>query len=397
MKYRLEQTESGDMGSFVVVDRLTRLPNLTATEWLLRFSGTKAQNTIRNRGQDICVTLEWADLRSIDLNERLLSGRGFNVAELTDLAKFMGTSFQTNNHGQTAIIQVGARTHRRRVKTSFHYFKWILEGALLRLNIDDPRFDRMREKLKIIEGQLEALTPPTPSEDRTVAKGISSVARRRLFEIIAPGSKENPFPLELQLRNFVIIGLLFLLGLRLGELLALKFEDISFGHLTTIRVVKRRIDQDEKRKRPQKPKRGSRSLALAQGSLAMALATYINLRGMNQSCPFLISTESGNALTARAAQQIFEQLRDRFPDVFPANFNSHFGRHTMSAGLEQRMAKAAVPEPDRRKFLQAVRGDSCPESQDPYIYITIENEGNRHLLNYQLDLLQDSINDDLPF
>lgn len=397
MKYKVSQTKPGDEGSLIVENTLTGLPMLTATEWLICFEGARALNTIRNRAQDLCVLLHWADLRSIDLNERLLSGHTFNVAELTDLAKFLGTSFQKNSHELPTITQVCARIQMRRIQTSCQYIKWIVQSALLRLTLNDPRFDRLHKKLEIIKEQLTTLaTLDTPHDDSS-EKGLDDRALMRLFQIIEQNQHENPFSTELQLRNYVIIGLLFSLGMRIGELFGLKIEDIDFGHITTIRVVKRIVDIEETRIRPPKQKRGSRSLALSNGPVATALARYVNLRPADQTCPFLFVSESGKALTLRAGQKIFEKLRHVFPKEFPASFCPKFGRHTLSAGLERIMVRAGVNEPERVKYLMAIRGDSSEESQNPYTEITIENEANRHLLNYQIKSLTQGANQDVPF
>jgi len=397
MKYKIRQTKRGDEGSLIIENTLTGLPVLAATEWLICFEGARALNTIRNRAQDLCALLHWADLRSIDLNERLLSGRTFNVAELTDLAKFLSTSFSQNSHELPTITQVGARTQMRRIQTSCQYIKWIVQSALLRLTVDDPRFDRLHKKLEIIKEQLTTLsTLDTPRNDSS-EKGLDDRALTRLFQIIEQNQPENPFKSEIQLRNYVIIGLLFSLGMRIGELFGLKIEDIEFGHITTIRVVKRKYDSEETRIRPAKQKRGSRSLSLSNGPLAIALASYIKLRPADQTSPFLIVSERGGALTLRAGQKIFKKLHHVFPNEFPSSFCPKYGRHTLSAGLERIMARAGVKEHERTKYLMAIRGDSSEKSQDPYTQITIENEANRHLLNYQIKSLTQGASEDVPF
>jgi hypothetical protein len=123
MKYKIIRTKNGDQGSIVIVNKLTGLPEVTATEFLIRFEGTRAMNTTNNRAQDLCALLHWTDLRSIDLNERLLSGRTFNITELTDLAKFLGKSFDKTRHGLPTIAQVGAKIHKRRIQTTLQYIQ----------------------------------------------------------------------------------------------------------------------------------------------------------------------------------------------------------------------------------------------------------------------------------
>ncbi len=255
----------------------------------------------------------------------------------------------------------------------------------------------MSKKLETIKEQLKELASLGSAQIGSLEKGLDERARIRLFQIIERNNHENPFPAELQLRNYVIIGLLFYLGLRIGELFALKIEDIDFGHITTIRVTKRKFDIEETRKDPAKPKRGSRSLALSNGPLATALASYLNSRSADQTSPFLIVTKRGEALTLRAGQKIFEKLRHKFPKEFPKSFCPKFGRHTLSAGLEYMMVRAGVEERDRTKYLMAIRGDSSEESQNPYKQITIDNEANCHLLKYQINTLTGGADQDVPF
>lgn len=67
---------------------------------------------------------------------------------------------------------------------------------------------------------------------------MNDVQLDTLFEVIKPGSDLNPFSIDVQRRNRLMILLLFYLGIRGGELLNIRIQDIDFS-TNRIRIFRR--------------------------------------------------------------------------------------------------------------------------------------------------------------
>lgn len=84
---------------------------------------------------------------------------------------------------------------------------------------------------------------------------------------------ESQNPIEY--RNYIIVMLMLSFGLRPGEVLSLRVEDIQLGSISSIRVHRRAPDIKDKRKQRPLIKRNGRTLAINDKSLAAELDLYI--------------------------------------------------------------------------------------------------------------------------
>lgn len=94
-----------------------------------------------------------------------------------------------------------------------------------------------------------------------------------LFEVIKPGSDLNPFSIDVQRRNRLMILLLFYLGIRGGELLNIRIQDIDFS-TNRIRIFRRADELADSRTNQPHAKTRDRLLPLAE-SLVQELHSYI--------------------------------------------------------------------------------------------------------------------------
>ncbi|MDR8289915.1 site-specific integrase, partial [Acinetobacter baumannii] len=79
----------------------------------------------------------------------------------------------------------------------------------------------------------------------------------------------------LKFRNYISVGLMLFCGLRPGELLSLRVEDVEVGAISAIKVERRAPDPlDSRRPRPQ-IKRNGRVIPIDNKVLAIALNDYI--------------------------------------------------------------------------------------------------------------------------
>ncbi|HCD9054547.1 TPA: tyrosine-type recombinase/integrase, partial [Klebsiella quasipneumoniae] len=115
-------------------------------------------------------------------------------------------------------------------------------------------------------------------------------------------------------RNYISVGLMLFCGLRPGELLSLRVEDVEVGAISAIKVERRAPDPlDSRRPRPQ-IKRNGRVIPIDNKVLAIALNDYIvtwreELESKsNDESDYLILNDEGGPLSQSSITQFFQLL-----------------------------------------------------------------------------------------
>src|ERR1017187_8824181 len=88
------------------------------------------------------------------------------------------------------------------------------------------RYSKSPDISRIIDGKLTSHLVHITSRYRNINKGLTPTETTLLKQIILPGSALNPFKPDNQVRNWLMIEILLMTGLRCGELLKLKTTDI---------------------------------------------------------------------------------------------------------------------------------------------------------------------------
>lgn len=100
------------------------------------------------------------------------------------------------------------------------------------------------DTLKLIQRMANSLRKRRPQKTiksrEAARKGLTEEQQESLLNLIKPQSEKNPFSQEIQERNQLMVLLLYYLGLRAGELLALRVSDFDFQKNTVL--VARRHD-----------------------------------------------------------------------------------------------------------------------------------------------------------
>ena len=205
-----------------------------------------------------------------------------------------------------------------------------------------------------------------------------------------------------RLRNFLMVSLLIFLGLRTGELLSLRVHDVHFGAITTITIQRRSMSKIDPRRRPPRVKRLGRKLPIDSSRLGILLDDYINnerqwclKHGKAQETGFLFLSDEGMPLSVDRLQQLFKDLRQRFPKELPPHLTAHSLRYTFTDTIYKELRKQGVEESRIEKILMWLRGDSSPESQDAYIdFGAMANEA---VANFQSLMASKGNANDVPF
>lgn len=368
----------------LLVHRATGMPHEHVADYTLTFHRGVPINTSRRAVDAIGMFHSWAEWREINLDERFGSGNLFTSDETTALAEAL---WKCRSLGKESTSVVG-ETHGHRVDQVSAYITWRISLTISSLPVHDARLGNINDRLGMVTGQLASL------KGSSVAKPRGQLTEEqwlRLFEIVRPGSAENPFRRGNQLRNFFVLLLHHELGVRKAEPLVVKGVHLRFGARPLITITF--TPDDPKDQRLDQPSVKTRSRTLPMGPvLATAADRLMKQRSTSKAIgaaarknPFLVLSSGGtSALSLDSAYDIFRTLRNSFPDDFPSDFAAHHLRRSWNYRFSQACKKAGVKDELADHMRRYVMGWSKTSEQPAnYNRKEIEEQAFRLLLAMQ--------------
>jgi len=299
-----EYIEPSGQRNAVIVDTETGMPEFWPALYVsskLRTNGLALSTKVSQLNAILCF-YQWARMRGIDTESRILSGQGFSRNEIDtlisllrsrirDLPEFLSRpskviQIDTAQPKPSDIWQVleeqprqiGAPSYNDRLSYVGSYVEWLCDY----LSDQDPHASRTkRESIQNSGANFKAILRGMKSVEPNTAfdepKSISNQDVRTILELVKPLSPSNPWTdRSTQLRNFALILVLLDSGLRSGELLSLKTKDIIYGKKMAkgLRVKRRQGSKDDPRKRQPSTKRGEREVPLSESAFR-ALDLYV--------------------------------------------------------------------------------------------------------------------------
>ena len=379
--------DSGDLLPILLDDEGMPIP--LPNEFILSKRHSSSNTLIRNL-REIKLLYQWMQIHHIDLYERLIRKRPFTEAEITgSLVEFLRKDHEKKH--KTIKIAVKPDTFNQMLITIKQFLNWYLEMYIGTLSFTSDNYQYyITYKTRLIS-LLDRCFINSPPTNKNLTKGLNSREQSNLIKAIKP-KKRSQNPIEY--RNYIMVMLMLSFGLRPGELLSLRVEDIQLGGISSIRVHRRPPDIKDKRKQRPQIKRNGRTLAINDRSLAKELDTYITkwremLDEKNQTdieWDYLILNQDGKPLSLASITQYFQILKEKNAEFLPTNFSPKTLRHTFSASMERLLREAGVEEDNRKKALAYLRGDSSLSSQDVYTFKETELEANKYLGQYQREI-----------
>lgn len=333
MSLRHLRLPSGER-SVLVAESLVAIPDLWAAAYVatdIRSSGV-SDNTVRNKLYGVERGLRFFLEKGEDVRTRALRWE-FTTNELAAFADFC----RTPSHG--------AQPNKKPayLYTSFiAYFVWL--G-------DEPTAEALPERKERLLAKADfekraALYKPRdePGEDRNERLGLTSKQRDLFLRVIIPVAPDNPFG-DFAFRNFVVMTLAWLLGLRTGEVLGLKIRDFDFI-ARTVTIHRRTDDPDDTRRRPAAQKTLPRTLPMSERLTLMVqqLAKEGRSERARLRHPYLVVNRDGNPLDPRGLGKVYAVLRSAHPEL--SALVHHVLRHDWNDRWRE-MVKAEGYDPDR--------------------------------------------------
>lgn len=346
-------------------------PTLFATSQL-RNAGA-AVNTIRNKLADLVVLHRWEQVNGRDLIAEFRAGRFLTLADVVSLRDFakldmrelkpVGARSKERSGGVVDFLEarvasspaqatIGGQQHFNRISTFADYLEFTASVLTQHQNSTRIAQDIARMANTIRKHRPRGLAKQK-DEDPDLRTPPSDLVER-FMEVGAEGDPRNPFlnP-EVQLRNAIIFGLLRHTGMRRGELLSLRLDQIDLGHEPHVWV--RRNQDDKHDSRPYQPvtKTKERPLPIPE-TLANQIDRYmLKVRptiAPARKHPYLLVSHRkgstwGKPLSASALNsQVFPRMRavdSAFKAIHPHAFRHHFN-YELSVSIDKHNAQVSL-------------------------------------------------------
>jgi integrase len=334
-------------------------------------NASKAPNTMAAVLSALRVLMAWAQSHGVDLESRLANRLFLNEQEVESLCRHAQTKASTpedqkqnvvrvtrrqeasRSVAQLAEPRVGGTTQYIRMSYMADYLEWLAIRLIEReaKQIDGGTLNRIRRMVKSIR-----MRRPQKAGSLTVhaRMGLTEAQQELLLGLVKRGADKNPFSRELQGRNQLIVLLLYYLGLRGGELLALRVSDFDFQQ-NTVLVARRHDNPHDPRAYQPVVKTADRRIPLAE-PLVKAVFDYVTQeRGRIPAAKrhnFLFVTHQigpfeGQPLSIKGLAKVFSEIRAAAPNGLGA-LTPHILRHTandrFSALMDQKGAGPAEEE-----------------------------------------------------
>jgi len=268
-------------------------PTLFATA-RLRNAGA-AVNTIRNKLADIQVLIRWEQMNGRDLIAEFAQGKFPSLSDIISIRDFaklnmrgLPKSASVRQSASAAVIvdfleakiskvsadpTVNPQQHYNRISTIADYLEFAASIVTQHRNSADVaqqislmsksfRQHRPRGLSKQLQDDADLRSPPSEVVEQFIKVG-------------AENSPQNPFrSADVRLRNAIIFGLLRYTGMRRGELLSLRVDQLDLGHEPRVWVRRNQDDKYDSRRYQPASKTRERPLPIPD-ALAEQIERYI--------------------------------------------------------------------------------------------------------------------------
>jgi integrase len=285
---------------------------------------------VRNYGKSVAkadqclsgikILLEFCDRAKIDLDERIRAATFLTVGEIDSLRDACQMRRKPVRGGNVVSLKKGYISPVPKVQsTTTGIYIWCIAEYLewlCRYRLGSQRFTKetalrinafvaeVKERMPFIMGR---------NVDDEACRGVTEAQERLLFDVMRPSNPRNPFrDLGVQIRNYLIVKLLRLLGARGGELFNVQIRDFDFS-TNQLRIVRRADAPEDHRANQPRVKTQQRVLPLAPSTMDEVRCYIVEVRKRIPNAardPYLFVTHKsgptqGKALSMSSLHEMF--------------------------------------------------------------------------------------------
>jgi len=342
-------------------------------------NASKAPNTIAAVLSAIKVLLDWTESFNIDLELRFAQRNFLTEQELESLRNHTQTKSTKRNITSPKVIPLFKNSEKSRsiiqknmdkVTSSTQYIRMsyqceYLEWLAMRIIEQEAKFidNPTLERIKFMSKSYSARRPQKSIASReTARKGLTENQQFLLLEIVKPGASINPFSSTLQIRNQLIVLLLYHLGIRTGELLALRISDFDFQQNTVV-IARRHDNPHDPRSYQPVVKTADRRIPLATQLIKLVSDYILGTRRKilkSKSHDFLLITHQagpfeGQPLSIKGLNKVFLEIQKAQLKEL-SSLTPHLLRHTANDRFSQLMDQRGATSAEEEKMRSYLMG-----------------------------------------
>jgi integrase len=341
-------------------------------------NASKAPNTIVAVLSAIRILTSWSFSRNQDIESRFSQRRFLNEHELESLRQYT-QMIKTNEPLDQKVIKISRKAEKIRgnIKVSetrisgstqyirmtyiADYIEWLAINLIER-NAKQVDANTLKAIKKMSDGLRERRPQKIAKSRENARKGLTDQQQETLITLIKPESENNPFSMDLRTRNQLIILLLYHLGLRAGELLALRISDFDFQK-NTLLVARRHDNIHDSRTYQPVVKTFDRQIPLSNQLMKLVSDYVIGLRCkiktakqhdylfvVHQIGPFL-----GQPLSLKGLAKVFQEIKNCSP-ILLNQLTPHVLRHTANDRFSELMDKRGASPAEEEKMRSYIMG-----------------------------------------
>jgi len=373
----------------MLIDDATGMPLFYPTVYqtsIIRGKGDQ-EATMEANLRAIKFLYNWSEKTNIDIDARFKNGDFLRMHEVESLAADVRTradklfkdlfpekqskskvtnldQYRKSSKVKT-IETVSGGTAGNRFRYIRDYLDWLASQMVSRIDRSSAKYVPLSYALGEMKKAFNARIPAQDQRHELFRKlGLTLDDQEKLLAVVDVDSPENPWKdARVRYRNQLFINLLVSTGIRKGEALSIKVEDLNLQE--NLLTIHRTPDDplDPRTHQPQ-TKTNARTLPLNK-DLARMCSEYINyyrsknLPSARKDYFLFVGTKNGKALSISAANDIFKDILVKNPGI-QKNLSAHILRHTwndrFSELSDDKIKKGDWTIEDERKARCALMG-----------------------------------------
>jgi integrase len=348
------------------------VPLFWPTVWTLtdlRGSG-KSINTISQALTSLKLVYDYLDTQKIDLDDRLQLATFLERNELEGLYRHLKKPLRRISNGKVVNIkkfdEVSQGTFAIRLIYAHAYFIFLIENFTFR-HLSDEKKQKQMSLVKDLVSNFFKARKPSKNKLTEPRIGLNKEQQKLLTQKISVDSISNPWKSEfVRERNELIVQLLLNTGMRRGEVLCLKTDDLNI-HDKTIKIEKNVKGLIDTRTYIPKVKTVGRVLIIDEIMVQKIQSFIMNHRRHQKAAqkhPLLFTSRTGNPLSLKSVNAIFNDLKTT---TLGFTIYPHLLRHTYSSNLYRELTKSNIAHESQMRMMKELLGWSL-NSQMPALY-----------------------------
>lgn len=311
----------------ICFDSQSNLPRIYLTLYAATSLSTLAESTQSKVLRDISRFYDFCRVTGhADLDQLLANGEFHKLSQLIEQFYINLLNDPDITYQRVSKIWLSVRSY---IDATSNRLLPLL-GAKSTLNW--PETQLKYENMKAVYMQLRV---PKNKPKKLAMRALSAEAVEIVFNIIQPGSEDNPFRARMQKRNYVIVMLMLFLGLRSSECLVLTSNSIEINDgQAYLKITYQADNEDDNRseKASIKTNWSHRPVILPKHIYAL-LEDYLatERRHTGQSSSFLFTSNQGKPLSSRQLRYAIARIQDVIIEHKPGALSKNFRPETLSA------------------------------------------------------------------